>query len=221
MPKWLMKIQVMKTNLFPIANEGIVYILSSFVLFLTLGFLDLSFLQFFSFLATLFFIFVFRNPEREYMHFAEGSVVAPVDGIISSIEEIKDGAYAYKIEISTNYSNVSILRMPIDGNVSNIKLHRGARVSFLNQLSKDINENCEIIFCDVNKNRLKLVHRLKQSFVGIVINIIKSQKLYQGSRYGVMVNGTTTLYLPQSFRLNVSVGAELSASETLIGYFTS
>jgi phosphatidylserine decarboxylase len=70
-----------------------------------------------------------------------------------------------------------------------------------------------------SSNKIKVLHKLKQSFKSIDIDIQESQSLMQGARYGLMVNGITTIYLPHNFRLNVGIGSELVASETLIGYF--
>jgi len=211
----------MRTNLLPIAKEGLSYIFCAIGFFLVFGFFDLDFLQFFSFLAIIFFIFVFRNPEREIPSFQSSSIVAPSDGIISSIEELKDEEYAYKVEIDASFFNVSLLRVPLVSTLEKVEILHGSRVSKFNPLHLDINENATLIFKDTNKNTLKVTHRLKQSFKSLDIEIIESQKLNQGARYGVMVNGITTLYLPKNFRLNVSVGTEVNASQTLIGYFTN
>jgi phosphatidylserine decarboxylase len=211
----------MKNNLLPIAKEGWSYIVGATLLFVLFIFLDLGFLQFFAFLAIIFFIFLFRNPERQHVYYEKNSVVSPVDGVTVSIEELKDDEYAYKIKIDSSYLNVSLLRTPFNSSLKHVSKLNGARLSPLNSLSKSINENSELIFMDENSNTAKISHRVKQSFMGIKIEAIESQNLNQGSRYGVMVNGITTLYLPQSFRLNISVGSELVASETLIGYFTT
>ena len=212
---------MMKTNLLPIAKEGWNYVLGSILALIIFVVLDLDFLQFFAFLATIFFLFTFRNPERQHPYYQENSVVSPVDGAVVSIEELKEREYAYKIEIDSSYLNVSLLRTPFTSSLKHVEKQNGARLSTLNPLSKRINENSELIFIDKNSNTVKVSHRLKQSFMGIEIESIKSQNLYQGSRYGAMLNGVTTLYLPQNFRLNISIGAELIASETLIGYFTT
>lgn len=211
----------MKNNLLPVAKEGWNYTLSAVLFFIVFTFLDLDFLQFFAFIATLFFIFVFRNPEREHPYYQENSVISPVDGVVSSIEELKDDKYAYKVEIDSSYFNVSQLRVPFSSSLESIEKQNGARLSNLCTISRSINENTELIFIDKNSNSIKILHRLKQSFMGININAIKSQNLYQGSRYGLMINGITALYLPKNFRLNVNIGAELIASEALIGYFTN
>jgi phosphatidylserine decarboxylase len=210
----------MRTNLLPIAKEGIKYIFCSLMFFVLFGFLDFDFLQFFTFIATIFFIYVFRNPERELPSFQDGSVVAPCDGTISSIEELKDDEYAYKVNIDGSFFNVSLLRVPLTSTLEKVEVLRGARISKFNALYVDLNENATLIFKDSANNTLKVKHTLKQGFKPLDISMIQARKLNQGSRYGVMVNGITTLYLPKNFRLSVSVGAEINASQTLIGYFT-
>lgn len=213
--------QAMSTNLLPIAKEGWNYIFSAVLAFVIFNFLDLSFLEFFSFLAVLFLIFVFRNPERENKIFEESSVCSPVDGVVSSIEEIDDGEYGYKIDIESNYFNVSLLRVPLTSSITSSELHRGSRVSSVSNLSKLLNENAKITFTDKNSNSVKVIHRLNKSFKSIDIDAKEGQNLYKGSRYGLMLNGTTTMLLPKNFRFNVSVGNDLIASENLIGYFTN
>ena len=211
----------MNTNLLPIAKEGWNYVLYAVAVFFVLGFFDLDFLQFFSFLSIIFFIYVFRNPEREIASFQESSVVSPVDGLVSSIEELEDSEYGYKLEIDSSYFNVSLLRVPLNSKVTKVKVQNGARLSKFSTLSELINENAEIIFSDKNNNSLKVIHRLKQSFKGIDVKLVESQELSQSMRYGLMVNGTTTVLLPKNFRLNIGLGQELKASQSLIGYFTS
>ncbi|TKI69008.1 phosphatidylserine decarboxylase [Sulfurimonas crateris] len=213
----------MKSNLLPIAKEGWSYLAYSVAAFIAFTILDLDILQFLAFLTTLFFIYIFRNPERENMLYQKNSVVSPVDGVVSSIEELQaQNSYAYKIEIDGSYFNVALLRVPFTSTLEELELQKGARLSAFKALSKSINENAELIFSDEESlNKMKIVHRLKQSVKGIDIDINKSQALVQGSRYGLVVNGITELYLPHNFRLNVDIGNELRASESLIGYFTT
>ena len=213
----------MNNNLLPIAKEGWSYVAISFLLFFIFALIDLDFLKFLAFFSTLFFIFVFRNPERQNMLYQENSVVSPIDGSVTNIEELENNSdYAYKITVEGSYLAVSLLRVPFASSLEEIEVYRGARLSSVSSLSKDINENAKLIFKDKNSsNKMKVVHRLKQSFKSIDIDIIKAQNLQQGSRYGLMVDGITTLYLPHNFRLNIGLGGELIASETLVGYFTA
>jgi phosphatidylserine decarboxylase len=214
----------MKNNLLPIAKEGWNYLALSLFLMAIFTILDFDFLQFFAFLATLFFIFVFRNPERQNMLYQEGSVVSPADGTIVSIEEIdnvEDG-YAYKVEIESSYLNDSLLRSPFTSTLEQVELYRGAKLPHTSALSKSLNENATLLFCDKkSNNKIKVAHLIKESFKGIDLDAVKSQTLQQGSRYGLMINGITTIYLPQNFRLNATVGSELAACESLLGYITN
>ncbi|HUH42022.1 MAG TPA: phosphatidylserine decarboxylase [Sulfurimonas sp.] len=213
----------MKNNLLPIAKEGWNYVIGAVIAFIVFTFFDLNFLEFTAFLATLFFIFVFRNPEREYVLYQEDSVVSPVDGTVISIEELhSDEHKGYKVEIDSTYLNVALLRVPFTSTLQSVKLSRGAKLSAQSPLSNSINENAELIFTDIkSSNKMRVVHKLKQTFKSIDIDIIEGQNALQGARYGLMINGITTLYLPENFRLNVSLGSELKASDTLIGYFTN
>ncbi len=209
----------MKNNLLPIAKEGFVYIFYAILAYFIFSFLDLDLFEFISFLSIIALLFIYRNPERELSAFEQNSVLSPVDGVVLSIKE-SGGEYTYKVEIDSGYRDVSILRVPMTSLLKKIDLKRGARLSRYSSLAKKINENVELVFENKNLNKIKLLHMLKQSFTSIELGTRESQQLSQGSRYGVMISGITTIYLPQNFRLNVGVGSEVKASESLIGYFS-
>lgn len=211
---------MMKSNLFIVAKEGLAYIAFSLLALIIFSIFDLDLFGFLSLLILIFFIYVFRNPEREFPGFEKNSVVSPVDGTVLSIQELQDSEYSYKVEIESSYFDVSILRAPMNSKIETIELINGSRVSKKSKLFKDTNEKAELVFVDENLNKVKVIHILKQSFAPIFINIIKKQNLHQASRYGVAINGVTSIYLPNNFRLNINVGNELKASESLIGYFS-
>lgn len=210
----------MNNNLLPIAKEGFSRIGLAILAYIVFTILDFDFLEFFSFLLIVFFVFVYRNPERMIPSLEKMSVLSPVDGVVLSIQELEDDEYLYKLEINSSYLNVSLLRTPLNSALEHLDIKHGARLSQNTPLSKDINERVDLVFEDEYKNKIKVSHILKQSFDDIKLNVIPKQRLIQGSRYGLMVNGITTIYLPQNFRLNVSVGQEIEASQTLIGYFS-
>lgn len=210
----------MKSNLLPVAKEGLIYIGYSFLAFIVFAILGFGFFELLAFIATLFFIYAFRNPERELPRFEQNSVISPVDGTVLSIDEISDKEYSYKITINSNYLDVGMLRTPVTGSVSYVEKINGSRLKSDIATAQKINENAIVVFEDSNSNRVKISHMLKQSFNGIKMDIAESQNMLQTSRYGVMINGITTIYLPQNFRLDISVGNELKAAETLVGYFS-
>jgi len=210
----------MKSNLLPVSSAGFKYIASAFLALIIFSIFDVEFLALISFIGMFAFGFIFRNPEREVPSFEKNSLVSPVDGNVISIEDIQDPEYAYKLEIDSTYLNVSVLRTPLDATLKSVVKRRGARLSSSSALSENINENAALIFTDKNSNSVKIIHTLKRSFDNINVDIKNYQNVKQASRYGVMINGTTTLYLPKNFRLNVTLDSELEGSQTLIGYFS-
>jgi len=210
----------MKSNLLPISSAGFKYVASAFLAFIIFSIFDIEFLVLVSFALMLAFGFIFRNPEREVPSFEKNSLVSPVDGNVISIEDIQESEYAYKLKIDSTYLNVGVLRTPLDSTLQSVTIRSGARLATTSSLCEDINENAEIIFVDENSNSVKVVHKLKRSFDDISLDVKSTQNVKQASRYGVMINGTTTIYLPKNFRLNITLGSELEGSQTLIGYFS-
>jgi phosphatidylserine decarboxylase len=211
----------MRNNLFIIAQSGWSYVGASLGAFVVFAFLELTFLSLLAFLLTLLFVFLFRNPEREFFHFEEKSIVSPVDGKVSEIVTLEDDSlYAYRVDIVTSYRDLSILRMPLNAAVQSIQIQRGARLSKESALFEALNENVTIVFETVDGATLKIEHRLTQSFTGLFLDIIQGQKLFQGMRYGMMQSGVTSLYFQADVRLDIQPMQELKASETLLGFLS-
>jgi len=210
----------MKTNIFPIAKEGWKYLAYSFTLSLLFLVLDLDLFAFIACIAFCFMVYAFRNPERELSSFEKGSILAPSDGIVYAIEELHDSEYAYRIDIESGFFDIGVLRVPSNATVTKVQKYNGTRVSSNSHLFKDTNENVTLFLEDESENSFQIVHRLKQSFAPLVVNVSKSQKLMQTTRYGLMLNGMTSIYLPSNFRVNVNIANELKASQSLIGYFS-
>jgi len=210
----------MRNNLFIIAKSGWVYILCAAALSLLFKILDFDLLSTLLFLLGLLFIYLFRNPERELPFFESNALVAPNDGVVIGIDEIEDSEYATKLDIESSYFDVSVLRIPMGAKVDSIGYISGTRVGKKSKLFYDLNEFAELEFVDKNGNKIKVLHRLKQSFAPLEIDLRAGDDTMQTARYGLMLNGVTSIYLPRNFRLNLSVGSEVKAAETLVGYFS-
>lgn len=210
----------MNKNLLPISKDGLPKIVYTLVFLLVTLALDLDILGFLSFVVLLGLIYIYRNPEREAVALGNNSVVSPVDGQVISIETLENAEYAYKIEIDSKLSNVAVLRAPMNAKVDDIKTLHGAKLSNTSTLFRKINEQSQITFKDENSNKMMVEHLSKMSFEDVIIDLYEDQSLVQSNRYGLVLNGITTLYLPHNFRVSVSVGNEVVASETLVGYFS-
>jgi phosphatidylserine decarboxylase len=210
----------MKNNLFIVAKSGWSYLGYSAAACLLFFILDMNFLLFLSLLSMLFFLYIFRNPEREMPLVQKSALISPVDGVISAVEELEGSEYRYKIEIDSSCSDVAVLRLPMNAKAISSRMVNGTRVSKKSKLFSALNEYAEIVFLDNEGNSVKIKHQLKQSFAPIDIDLPLNQELLQSARYGCMVNGVTTLFIQSNFRLNVKVGEEVKASTTLLGYFS-
>ena len=210
----------MRSNLLPVAKESLKYLYSFSIAFIIFMVLDFEILALGAFIGLIYIAYSFRNPERQLPLFEMNSVLSSSDGIVTSITELIDDEYAYKIEIESNCTDVGLLRAPLNAKVVRIDLYNGTRVSKKSKLFNDTNENVTLVFEDEKNHKVKIVHRLKKSFAPLYIDVRESKNIHQTSRYGLMVNGTTSIYLPSDFRLNVTVRNELKASETLLGYFS-
>lgn len=210
----------MKNNLYPVSKEGFKYIGASVALFVFFTFIDIAFLEFLSFVAILFFIYVFRNPERMVPSYEPQSVTSPVDGMVVSIDEIEDAEYKYAITIESSYFDVALLRAPLSGNIEVLEEQKGSKLPLQDSLAHKLNTKASLVFTNGAENKVKVTHILKRSLDGISLNTPQSKNLLQGARYGLMVDGVTTLYLPENFRINIDVGMQILASDTLVGYFS-
>lgn len=210
----------MNKNLLPISKDGLPKIVYTLVFLLVVLALDLDILSFISFVVVVGLIYVYRNPEREAVSLGNNSVTSPVDGQVISIESIEDSVYAYKIEIDSKFSDVAVLRAPMNAKVDEIKTLHGSKLSTTTSLFRKINEQSQVTFKDENSNKIMVEHLSKISFEDIIIDLYEDQSVLQSSRYGLVLNGITTLYLPHNFRVSVSVGNEVVGSETLVGYFS-
>lgn len=210
----------MRSNLFIIAQSGFKYVIGAALLCLFFVVIDFDFLALLAFVALLIILFVFRNPERELVSFEDEAILSPVDGTIRAIEELDDEEYGYRVEIVSSYTDVSLLRAPINASVADARYEKGARLSKNSQISSNLNENLTVVFLDNSENKIKITHTLTQSFAPLFVDIHESQRVLKSSRYGVMLCGVSSVYLPKNVRINVNISNEVKASETLLGFFS-
>ncbi len=209
----------MKNNLFPISNNGLKYILYTFLASFVFSLFDFDTFTFFSFVTIFVLVFLFRNPEREISIFDAGSVVSPVDGKVVDIEELSDSEYGYKVVVESTYLDIGVLRAPCDGYITQVSIKNGSRLSFSTPTAKALNAQIELIFKHEKHNQIKVKHIIAQSFAPLALTVFQSQSIRQSSRYGFMLHGFTEIYIPKNFRLNINTGSKIKASQSLLGFF--
>jgi len=210
----------MKSDLFIISRSGWRYILYALAISAIFVIIDFDFFAFVSSVLFFCFLFLFRNPERELPESKEASLISPVDGNVVKIEKFQEGEYSYRVDIESSYGDVGVLRSPFSAEIADIALTNGSRVAKYSKLFLDLNESVELTLCDKEGNSVRLVHRLKRSFAPINLFIHKDQNILQGSRYGFMIDGVTSIYLKEDCTIALKLGEAVKAGETLLATFS-
>jgi len=197
-------------------------ILVPFAIFLVFVFLFIGF-SLTTFLLSVLFVFlvyIHRNPERISNYAQEGSILSPVDGKVKDIISIEnspiDSKPGFQIIIESAYIDTAVLRSPVDSTMYIDKLQRGAMLK-LNSSYENLNETADIRFS--SKVGDILVRHLLGSWTRPLRFGVEG-KVLQAQRYGFMLNGETSVYLPSNSRVAIKEGMSLSAGESVIGFFS-
>lgn len=165
---------------------------------------------------------IFRNPERNTSETEADGVISSVDGVVLSVEEtMVDDHKMTKVTIMNSLWDVSMLRAPFDGIVEGFKVRHGASLPLYNPLADTLNEKVVISFRSHKGDEIYIEHLSEQSCFPIGIELEKSQKLKEGSRYGFLAKGRSIIYLPENTRLSVNAGSSVRAGESVIGYLNA
>jgi len=163
-------------------------------------------------------IYIFRNPERIPAEDDKTALLAPNDGNISNISKIilQDGREFLKLEIRKSLLNVSLIRAPISSTISNTKRIHGLFLNIEDKLSKKLGEKV-VITLKSNSKSIFLI--MKAGFFSRSIDLFKSiGPLKFAQRFGLLLDGSIELLLPIDMRIKVSVGDEVRAGESVLGY---
>jgi phosphatidylserine decarboxylase len=211
-------------NTWPVAKEGVPFIVVGSGLTILLACLGHFFVSMLLGVVALFIIFFFRDPERRYDPGEEGAVLTPADGTILEVIHLngKDnpiGRSAVKVSIFMSIFNVHVNRVPIGGIIEAIAYHPGE--FFSANLDKASNEN------ESNVITLKTGHAERIAFVqiaGLIARRIacwieKGDHVTRGQRFGLIRFGSRLeVYLPGESRIAVQVRQKVKAGITAIGY---
>ena len=205
------------SDTFIISIAGYKRIAVAFGLFILFSIAEWDLFRLLAFFAILFFVFIYRNPEREIPYLQKGAVLSPVDGKVIAINTLDNG---FEVVVRSSLADCSILRSPILSKVKSYHIRHGARLSTDVRKSMLLNEKVEIDFEDSKNNVIHVEHILDNSIDDIMINLHPDYEINQGKRYGVMTKGKSIIRFPLSSRLSLHVGSHLKAGESLMGYIS-
>lgn len=209
-------------NKWPLAKEGLPFVLLGCALIFVFSFLGLLILSGLAILLTLFTLFFFRDPDRNHT-VPDKAVLTPADGKIIQIQHIENnnplGKPAVKISIFMSVFNVHVNRIPVDGIIKDItyqpgkffsaNLDKASEQNERNSISLQTRDSHEIIFIQI----AGLIARRIACWVN------KGDKMQAGQRFGLIRFGSRLeVYLPGDSQITVRVHQKVTAGKTIIGF---
>ena len=166
------------------------------------------FLSFIFFIITVFFLFFFRDPEREI----GGGIVAPADGKIMSVEEND----SIKVSTFMNLHNVHVNRAPLDGKIISVE-HVFGRYMPAYKKESELNEKV-VIKMDTEIGTIRIVQIAGVFARRIVPYIRENDVVKKGQKVGIIRFGSRVdLYLPSHVEIMVKKGENVLAGKSSIG----
>ena len=209
-------------RLFPIAKQGLPYIISlavPLVLFVLLGW---TFIAALTLIATLLVINFFRDPERVIPQVPD-AVVAPADGqIIFAAKSYEDrflNKETMKISIFMNVFNVHVNRIPCSGEVEAIHYEKGTFLAANLDKASQNNEHNAIVLRIPGGEKIVFIQ-----IAGLVARRIDcwvqpGENVRRGERFGMIRFGSRLdVFVPTDSRLAVDKGQRVKAGESIICY---
>jgi phosphatidylserine decarboxylase len=208
-----------------VAREGIPFIASGVVIVCVSVLLGNAPLVVATAVLSLFVVAFFRDPERE-AHASGKAILTPADGRIISIEQVGDrwsplGTPTVKISIFMSVFNVHVNRVPISGQISEIKYRPGQ--FFSANLSKASEENeCNRITLQTDAGHNVVFVQIAGLIARrIVCWVTEGDDVRAGQRFGLIRFGSRVdLYLPDTAEIGVQPRQKVKAGETILGYLS-
>ncbi len=161
-------------------------------------------------LSSLFFLFFFRDPER---NIPQEGIVSPADGIVKEIK--KDGRIV-RIAIFMNIHNVHVNRAPISGRVTDIRHVPGSYVPAFRKESER-NERTYLTM-ETAMGRVETVQIAGAVVRRIVTYVQEGDTVKKGQRIGMIRFGSRVDVIMPSDRVKVicEIGDRVKAGESVI-----
>src|ERR1700678_2091456 len=169
-------------------------------------------------LLALFFLWFFRDPERE-IPVAAGAVVSPADGKVTDVSPATvDGKQWVRISIFLNVFDVHVNRSPISGVIREVRYQRG---KFLNAMSAESAEQNEQNVVSVeSEGRIVLFKQIAGLIARrIVFNFKVGDRVAGGERVGLIKFGSRVdVLFDRDAAIQVKLGDRVKEAPTLLAF---
>ena len=209
-----------------IHKEGYIFIAIGFAITFILASINTN-LGWISFIATLFCVYFFRNPNR-LTPVGEGLVISPADGTVVAISqtsppaELKIDEPMLKISIFLNVINVHVNRVPIAGKVIGTHYHPGKFLNASLDKASVHNERQSVVLETLSGVKVAFVQIAGLIARRIVCDLEEGMEVKAGQRYGIIRFGSRMdVYLPAKIIPTVGVGQTVIGGETILADLAS
>jgi phosphatidylserine decarboxylase len=197
-------------------RDGYYYGLSFIAVALLLGWYVHPVLAVFPLLLALFFLWFFRDPERQ-IPAIEGAIVSPGDGKVTDVSTIpQNGEPCTRISIFLNVFNVHVNRSPIAGAITDVNYKRGKFGNAMGAISAEENEqNVVTVRGDTGTVVFKQIAGLIAR--RIVFNKKVGDTVARGERVGLIKFGSRVdVIFPAGAAIKVKVGDHVAGGSSVL-----
>ena len=212
----------MEQNKWPIAKEGLPFLIPAALLIVFLGIMGWKVWMSLGILFSLFIAYFFRNPRREIPHLPN-IILSPADGRVIHVGECEEDRFlkekTLKVSIFMSLFNVHLNRAPVSGKVLERSYLPGRFLVASVEKSSLFNEQNAVIL--ETEDRFKILLIQIAGFVArrIICYAKVGDRLRKGEIFGLIRFGSRVdLYLPPEVKPIVRVGQHVKGGESIIGY---
>jgi phosphatidylserine decarboxylase len=215
---------MMKSNQWPIAKEGLPFLIPVVLLTVILGIMGWRVWMSLGILFSLFVAYFFRNPRREIPNL-RNIILSPADGRIVHVGECEEGRFlkekVLKVSIFMSLFDVHLNRAPVSGKVLERNYLPGRFFVASVEKSSLLNEQNAVILETEDRKKILLIQIAGFVARRIVCYAKTGDTLRKGEIFGLIRFGSRVdLYLPPAVKPIVRVGQHVKGGESIIGYRT-
>jgi phosphatidylserine decarboxylase len=197
-------------------RDGIFYALGMLLIAGVISYLATPWLAIPPLLLACFFLWFFRDPERQ-MPSVPGAVVSPADGKVTDVSPMQvNGEAKTRVSIFLNVFDVHVNRSPIAGTIKEVHYQTGKFCNAMDPISADCNEQNVVTVEGQGQTVI-----FKQIAGLIARRIVFKKKVGDavglGERVGLIKFGSRTdVLLPATADIKVKVGERVRGGASLI-----
>ncbi|HEX5234867.1 MAG TPA: phosphatidylserine decarboxylase family protein [Silvibacterium sp.] len=168
-------------------------------------------------LLALFFLWFFRDPEREIPQ-GPGLVVSPADGKVTAALRVTtaDGD-SLRLSIFLNVFNVHVNRSPITGTLREVLYRKGEYLSATNPVSSEKNEQNQAVLQSDEGYSVSFTQIAGLLARRIVFHPAEGARLQRGQRVGLIKFGSRVdVLLPGNAELHVKKGDHVKGGSSIL-----